>query len=271
MATSAASAALTEAHRIEQNRNSLLVTYVVTQLWLRTIVADDIDTSAANLIARLIPLLRQRRDFSAITARKYYQEFRKLEVRGGDGFELPAMTEMDIQALETSLRVMGPVALKTKIGELPKTDIGPDLQPRIHPSLIQNAIEETATMVAGAATRHVLNGSRDEIQSALDEDPVALGYIRVTDADPCYFCAMLASRGPVYGDDSFDQSDPRFIGEGSHKVHDHCGCGVEPVYDRKTAWPGRARDAEEAWIALSKDLGRVPTINDFRKRWEGRD
>lgn len=271
MATTAAAASLTEAYRIEQNRNSLLVTYVVTQLWLRTILADNIDESAANLIARLIPMLKQRRDFSAIQARTYYKEFRKLEVKGGDGFELPAMTSMDLQALETSLRVMGPVALKTKIAALPKTDIGPDGQPRIHPALIQGAIEDTATMISGAATRHVINGGRDEIQSALDEDPVALGYIRVTDANPCYFCAMLASRGPVYGDDSFDQSDPRFIGEGSHKVHDHCGCSVEPVYSRKTAWPGRARDAEEAWISLSNDLGKVPTINDFRRRWEGRD
>lgn len=267
MAVTAAANALTEAHLAEQKRLGALVAYVTAQLFIRTIKPDDISGSAANLLARLIPLLRTRRDFSALTARKYYVEFRKLEVKGGDGFKLPDMTQLSLQALETSLRVTGEVGLKKRIAGLPLNDGVPAFTQQM---LIKQAIEDTSVDISGAATRHVTNGGRDELQGMVAEDREALGYIRVTDGDPCYFCAMLASRGPVYDDQSFDQADPRFIGAGEHKVHDHCGCGVEPVYSRKTKWPGKARAAETAWIDLSKELGRVPTINDFRQRWEGR-
>jgi len=267
MAVTAQAAALTEAERLAQARNGALVAYVVAQLWLRSIDPDDIDGSSFDLINRLLPMIKQRRELSQQLARTYYTNFRAAEVKGGDGFALPAPTEFLTDAVQTSLRVTGPIALKKRIAALPLTDL---TTPAVQKALIKQAIDDTAIDISGAATRHVMNGGRDEIQSALDEDREALGYIRVTDGDPCYFCAMLASRGPVYDGESFDQSDPRFIGKGSHKVHDHCGCGVEPVYSRKTKWPGKAKAAETAWIDLSNELGRVPTINDFRKRWEGR-
>lgn len=267
MAVTTKAAALTAAHQAAQTKNGALVAYVVAQLWLRTIDPADISGSAANLVARLIPLLQQRRDHSAITARTYYQSFRKLESTTGDGFKLPEMSEMNLQALETSLRVTGEVALKKRIAGLPLNDDVPTLTQSL---LIKQAIEDTSVDISGSATRHVMNGGRDEIQNAVAEDPEALGYIRVTDGDPCYFCAMLASRGPVYDDMSFDESDPRFIGDGEHKVHDHCGCSTEPVYSRKTQWPGKAKAAETAWINLSRELGHVPTINEFRRKWEGR-
>lgn len=267
MAVTTQAATLTEAHRVSQGQNGALVAYIVAQLWLRSIDLNDISGSAANLVTRLIPLLKLRRDHSALLARRYYEAFRKVEIGGTDGFSLPPMTELNLEALETSLRVTGEVALKKKIAGLPLNKDIPELTQRV---LLKQALEETAEQISGSATRHVMNGGRDEIQSALAEDPVALGYIRVTDADPCYFCAMLASRGPVYDDESFDESDPRFVGAGQHKVHDHCGCGVEPVYSRSTEWPGKAREAEDAWISLSQELGRVPTINDFRHKWEGK-
>ena len=265
MALTTQAAALTEAHRVEQNKNGALVAYVVAQLWLRSIDANDISGSAAKLIERLIPLLRGRRKDSALLARQYYPAFRRLEGMQGDGFKLPDLSELNVEQLATSLRVTGPVAAMNRIGSLPVGEDG-----RVNPVLIRAAIEDTAVDISGAATRHVMNGGRDELQNAVQADELALGYVRVTDADPCYFCAMLASRGPVYGDDSFDESDPRFIGEGSHKVHDHCGCSVEPVFSREAQWPGRAREFEDMWLDLSNDLHRAPTLKDWRRRFEGR-
>jgi hypothetical protein len=43
---------------------------------------------------------------------------------------------------------------------------------------------------------------------------------------------MLMSRGIVYKEDSFDDSDPRFFGPGDAKIHDHCGGSLAPAYDR---------------------------------------
>jgi hypothetical protein len=265
VAQSAQAAALTEAHRVTQARQGALIAYVTAQLWMRDLDTEDIGGSAARLIQRLIPLIERRRTASAEFARRYYAAYRRLEVAGSDGFELPPLTEMNVPALETSLRVTGPVALLGKIKAIPPGDDG-----RIHPSMLRAAVEETAGQISGAATRHAMNGGRDEIQSALAADPVALGYIRTTDGDPCFFCAMLASRGPVYDDDSFDESDPRFIGEGTHKVHDHCGCGVEPIYSREADWPGRAREFSDRWEELSRKLGRAPTALDWRRFYEGR-
>lgn len=266
MAVTAQGTALTEAYRAAELKNGALVAYITAQMWIRSIDPDDVSGSAASLLLRLIPLLRQRRDFSAIQTRKYFQTFRKLEASGSE-FSMPAMTELNLEALETSLRVTGEVALKKKIGSLPLTDEIPALTQKM---LIRGAIEETATNISGAATRHVMNGGRDELRNLVNEDREALGYIRVTTGDPCFFCAMLASRGPVYDDMSFDESDPRFEGDGKHKVHDHCGCSVEPVYDRKTKWPGKAKAADQAWTTLAEELGRTPTILEFRNRWEGR-
>jgi hypothetical protein len=267
MAVTAQGTALTEAHRAQQSKNGALIAYVVAKLWLRTIDLDDISGSAAKLLARLIPLVRQSRLTSAQLTRAYYTAFREAEGPGREGFSLPGLTVPDIKALETSLRVTGEVHLKQRIKAL---TVDKEKQPLLTRAMLEQAVRETAVDISGAATRHAMNGGRDELQSAVQADPVALGYIRVTDGDPCYFCAMLASRGPVYSDDSFAESDPRFIGAGEHKVHDHCGCSTEPVYDRKTKWPGKASAANTAWIELSRELGRVPTINDFRRRWEGR-
>lgn len=267
MAITAQAAALTAAYQVEQNKNGALAAYVVAQLWIRSIDPDNISGSAAELLARLIPLLVKRHDYSSATARRYYQAFRKLESTTGASFKLRDTEELNLAALETSLRVTGEVALKNRIKDLPLNDNIPGLTQKM---LIKQAIDDTSEEIAGSAMRHVMNGGRDEIRNAVEDDPEALGWIRVTDGDPCFFCAMLASRGPVYDDESFNQSDPRFTGPGQHKVHDNCGCGNEPVFDRKTKWPGKASAANTAWTNLEKELGHVPTILEFRNRWEGR-
>lgn len=270
MATTAEAAALTEAHRVQQARQGALIAYVTAQLWMREVDPTDITATSAKLVERLMPLVLRRRNESARLARAYYSKFRALEVAGGDGFELPPLSSLDLSVLKTSLEVTGPIGLKKRIGEIGDLNEAGDLPEVTLKVLINEAMEKTATDISGAATRHAMNGGRDEIQNALAEDRVALGYVRVTQANPCYFCAMLASRGPVYGDDSFDETDPRFIGEGTHKVHDHCGCSIEPVYDRKADWPGRAKEFEGEWVDLSRSLGRSPTLRDWRRRYEGR-
>jgi hypothetical protein len=100
---------------------------------------------------------------------------------------------------------------------------------------------------SGSATRHVLNGARDATLELIKADAVAVGYIRVTAANPCAFCAMLASRGPVYHDASFAESDPRFEGPGTVKVHDNCACTVKAVFSRAAQWPGRAAEFRQMW------------------------
>ena len=136
------------------------------------------------------------------------------------------------RAAQVSLTVTGPVGQKSKAA-------------RGKP--LRLARDESFVEAAGAATRHVLTGGRQSLLTLVEGDMRAVGWIRVTDGDPCAFCAMLASRGAVFKEDSFSRSDPRFTGPGEFKVHDSCACTMEVVYSRQAAWPGRADEFHRLW------------------------
>lgn len=75
----------------------------------------------------------------------------------------------------------------------------------------------------------------------------SIGWRRVSDGDPCAFCAMLVTRGPVYTsrDKALHTTNPApGIPAGTlHKYHPHCGCTVEIVYDD---W--QPTEQEQQWI-----------------------
>jgi hypothetical protein len=153
--------------------------------------------------------------------------------RSGVRFEIPEIDWEPIdRKMEVDLNIAGPIGQKSKIGK-GKTQ--------------REARDISFVESSGAATRHVLTGGRQSLLTLVEGDMQAIGWVRVTDGDPCYFCAMLASRGPVYKRNSFSQSDPRFTGPGTVKVHDHCACTLEAVYSRNSAWPGRAQEFHRLW------------------------
>lgn len=121
------------------------------------------------------------------------------------------------RAAERSLLVTGPGELKKQV----KRGV-----------LREQALEKAKAKVFAAAARQVLNGGRDVTQDMVDADEAALGWVRVTDGDPCAFCALLSSRGPVY----------KTEGTASFSAHDDCACIAKPVFSRKAPWPGRARE-----------------------------
>ena len=74
-------------------------------------------------------------------------------------------------------------------------------------------------LITGGLVRRVLNEGRDTIAAATVEDPEAQGWQRQARADGCGFCAMLASRGPVY-----TKKSVRFAS------HDNCKCIAVPAF-----------------------------------------
>lgn len=148
-------------------------------------------------------------------------------------FEVPELDEERLdRATRVSLTVTGPVGQKGK---------------RARGKSVQQARDESFVEASGAAGRQVLTGGRQSLLRLVEDTPQVRGWIRVTDGDPCAFCAMLASRGPVFKEGSFSRSDPRWIGPGTAKVHDHCACTIEPVYVTDTIWPGRAAEFRRLW------------------------
>jgi len=137
---------------------------------------------------------------------------------------------------------------------------------------LQREVEKSGEMAGAAAARHAVNVSRDSAIETARADRRVIGWIRVTSGRPCFFCAALASRGPVYDDDSFDESDARFEGPGKHKVHDHCSCSLRPVTSRShDEWPELSQELEQRWKDLSDETnrlhGRNPTMQDWRQAY----
>lgn len=139
-------------------------------------------------------------------------------------FEVPEIDwRREDRAAEISLVVTGPVSQKQKTQRGQRLDQARD-----------NSFVESS----GAATKAVLTGGRRSLLTLLEEDRQIVGWVRVTDANPCAFCAMLASRGIV-----------RYRSEAAARfqAHDHCACTAEPVYDYDSPLPGRAQEFKDLW------------------------
>lgn len=91
------------------------------------------------------------------------------------------------------------------------------------PAPADRAKAVTVGEMASAAQREVMAAGRETVQRT------ATRWRRVTDGKPCGFCAMVASRGPVY------RSEATARGAGG-RYHDHCGCTVEPHYGSVADW-----------------------------------
>jgi hypothetical protein len=95
--------------------------------------------------------------------------------------------------------------------------------------------ETTVERAVQVAERHARDAGREAIVDAARQDPAALGYARrALSGNPCAFCLMLVSRGPVYQDAS-----AALLRDGtSEPYHDRCSCVPVPVFHRER-WPGR--------------------------------
>src|SRR5690606_30594435 len=116
---------------------------------------------------------------SAATAAAYLRAFREVEGVTGN-VDVAYLAALARQQALTSLYVTGPAAIKVATrGGRP----------------VERAREMALSQTLGSVIRLVLQGGRDTITETIKRDRQALGFARVTDGDPCYFCAMLASRG----------------------------------------------------------------------------
>lgn len=254
MATTVTGAELTEQHRRAQLALRSAFMRELVRLW-PLIDLDKLDETAAEWIGFVTDLVLTWRLQSVDRALSYYDEFRRAEI----GQPLPnrgnyrSLAKPEPAAIRTSLLVTGPIGVKSRIGK------------GIHPRI---AKAKALVDVSGAASRHVLDGGRQLITEAVVKDKVALGFMRVTDDDPCAFCAMLASRGPVYR--SRESALTRRVpGENElHRYHDHCACQVEAVYSKDTEWPGRSREFEQLWKDSAK--GKRDALKAFREAYEAR-
>ncbi|QIS05924.1 hypothetical protein F5X71_29695 [Nocardia brasiliensis] len=111
-----------------------------------------------------------------------------------------------------------------------------------------------------------------------------IGWARVTTGpEPCGFCQMMVSRGPLYGSapkagfhgrdrtaiQLFDDGDDKRMRLAMRKWHTGCRCKVVPVFDAQT-WPGRDEylAAKKLWRTSTKGKSGQDAVNAFRRAVE---
>lgn len=216
----------------------------VLRVWPLLNLADVL-TSWPALLTVLLSIIDTRRAAAVTTAENYVRRFRNAEGISGAFHavhaEPPARAAMDV-----SLRATGPATILRAVSRGMSVD---------------EASKRALGTVSGAASRIALDGARQTVVLSVGDDKQALGWMRVTRGDSCAFCAMLASRGPVYKTSST-------AGDDSNRFHDHCDCVVEPVYSRSVKWPDASVRARQLWASTTAGLFGKDAINAFRRAYE---
>lgn len=225
MAATVEASRLTEAHRLAQARLGSITVQRVLASW-PLLDVNDLDGSFPRWLRVVAPLVNGQRTVSATLAGNYLTTFRALELGAGVAPFAPIAAEaLAADALATSLLVTGPVSIKTAVAR---------------GAQVAQAAEVAQASTARAAMRHVLDGGRNTISRTVEEDGTALGWARATSGKTCAFCALVASRGPVYKSkaSALQRADGK-------RYHDGCNCTSEPVYRDDAKWPaGSDRFAE---------------------------
>lgn len=241
-----ATEALTDAYKAKQNRDAAKIAATIALLYSRAVDPES-QQSVDRWLEIVIPRLIRSSDDGAIKASQFYDALRRLEIPGvNDGFRAVASTGTIDEGVRKSLLTVGPYAYMNKASQIERSDLAPQMKQAM---LAEAKVASTKAIVA-ATVRHAQAGSRQTIHDNSEQDRVALGWVRVTKASPCAFCAMLASRGLKYrafGQDSFSMSDARFTGDGDAKVHDSCGCSLKPVYDEADPVLARTDKFADMW------------------------
>lgn len=244
MATATAPERLTDQYKAQQNREAARIAAMIALLYSRAVDPAS-QSSVDRWLEIMIPRLIKASDSGAMSAVQFFEALRKIEGVNAPFKATPTLGMID-EGVRKSLLTVGPYDYMNKMADIKRLDVSPAQQE----ALIRQAKITTTKAVTAAAVRHAQAGSRQTIIDNVDRDKVALGWVRVTKASPCAFCAMLASRGITYRafkEDSFSMSDARFQGSGDAKVHDSCGCSIKAVYSKDDPVLARTDKFAEMW------------------------
>lgn len=233
MALTVEGAELTEAHRLAQAQIGAETVSQMFNLW-QLLDVNNLESTFAQWLDLVETVVNAQRARSAELGAAYVDTFKKLELGPAAVGDLTLATLVELDKLTSSMLATGPGAIEHALS------LGVD--PRI-------AAEVARARSAASAQRHANNGGRQTILS----DKTALGWQRVCSGDPCSFCAMLASRGPVY----------RSVGSADFQAHDSCHCYPEPVYKRGPL-NDQAHEFRQQWNETTKGLRGNDALNAFR-------
>ena len=162
----------------------------------------------------------------------------------------PVPASIDMGQVRTSLRVTGPVAFKTAIGNGATNNA---------------AVESMARQLSGSSSRLALGGDRDTFDATLRSPRGGIvGYRRRLGGRGCGFCSMLASRGAVY----HSEASAARTRDGQ-RYHDHCRCSPEPLYVHEQE-PPEVRELQRQWQRVTAGHSGNGAVRAWERHWEGK-
>lgn len=259
------SEALTQAFKAQENREAAKIAAIVALTYQQRVNVEN-PSSIEQWLSLVIGKLISANDSGARRAAAYYQAARRLEVPDAPRFSATASIGMVNEGVRESLLTVGPYEVTNKVNKARQSGASTaDVE-----IIRSRANREAVRALAASTIRHAQSGSRQTVYDNSKQDRVALGWIRVTKANPCYFCAMLASRGVQwrpFSEGSFDQSNDRFTGEGNAKVHDECGCAMKPVWADNDPILKKSDEFADMWSTWGNGTS-MEAVRNFRIGYE---
>lgn len=255
-----------EQRRTQKTLGDLLVRELggLWQTFFGTRAPTSDDREAVQAITS--PLIREYAAASASVAAEFYTRQREgagLTVR----FEPPLAEEPPEEQLE---QVVGWVLRETgeKVDlDQPRGKVDAPERPTEDEKLLdlddpEQLSARRLTDMTGAARRLAAQSGRLTLERAIDEDPDAVAWARVTDGDPCHFCAALAGRGFVY-----ITRETALYAEGTREpYHDHDSCTVAPRFRTDTSpLPAENQRYQDLWYETGAYFTGNDALNAFER------
>ncbi|MCS4278026.1 hypothetical protein M2390_003246 [Mycetocola sp. BIGb0189] len=116
-----------------------------------------------------------------------------------------------------------------------------------------------ASLLAGSVQKAVAGAGRSTIDSNVRRDRAKVTYARTPRAGCCAWCAMLASRGAVYG-------SSESAGGEALKYHGLCRCTATPIFDGQTV-PYDLAKYEEMYAAMRDPETGTHDLSNIRSKY----
>ncbi|KUM41207.1 VG15 protein [Arthrobacter sp. EPSL27] len=224
---------LSRDHMAKQVRDAAVVQAGLAVAFDKGLKPADLDASFPTYLRSALALVSAGRGMATGTARSYYGDAKQ-----GAGFDktIPALAtpEMDIFKATQALLMTGPVAIKKQLA----SGVG-----------LVAAMDAAKAQTLRVGKRLTLEAPRQHLIQLVRKDKDALGWARVSDGQPCHFCAMLVGRGPVYKE-----------GTARFKAHNGCGCSVRPFFKGEAdgGWSPDAKALRNLWDGVDENGNPLP-------------
>ncbi|WGH21527.1 capsid maturation protease and VIP2-like ADP-ribosyltransferase toxin [Arthrobacter phage Ascela] len=234
---------LSRRHMAKQVQDAAVVQAGLAVAFDKGLNPAALDATSPTYLRSALALVSAGRGLAVKTATDYYGAAKR-----GAGFDdvIPALgaPKMDIFMATQALLVNGPISIKKQLS----SGVG-----------LLAAVETAKAQTLRVGKRLVLEAPRQQLIDLVSKDKDALGWSRVSDGQPCHFCAMLVSRGPVYSEETV-----RF------RAHNGCGCSVRPFFKGEAdgGWSPDAKALRDLWDGVddpTRPAGSTLTINEWRE------